>query len=191
MRRTLSDRRLAALALTPDRVGLASDYLERPGPLRQEPGTNGDAFNTVSRLELVHYMGDTLLRDTDANSMQHGLELRVPFLDLPLVDYVSSLPGSLKQPPGSQPKALLRQACAGVLTPEVASRQKTGFLLPIGSWMRGGVREQCEAAIAAVEQLPFLDGREVRRVWDQFQAKPDAMHWSRPLALVVLGAHLA
>jgi asparagine synthase (glutamine-hydrolysing) len=191
MRRTLSDRRLAALALTPDRVGLASDYLERPGPLRQEPGTNGDAFNTVSRMELVHYMGDTLLRDTDANSMQHGLELRVPFLDQPLVDYVSSLPGSLKQAAGRPPKALLRQACAGVLTPEVASRQKTGFLLPIGSWMRGGVREQCEAAIAAVEQLPFLDGREVRRVWEQFQAKPDAMHWSRPLAFVVLGAYLS
>jgi asparagine synthase (glutamine-hydrolysing) len=191
MRRTLSDRRLAALALTPGRVGLAADYLERPGPLRQEPPTNGDAFNTVSRMELVHYMGDTLLRDTDANSMQHALELRVPFLDLPLVNYVSALPGSLKQAAGRPPKALLREACAGVLTPEIQSRQKTGFTLPIGSWMRGGVREQCEAAIAAVEQLPFLDGREVRRVWDAFQAKPDAMHWSRPLALVVLGAHLA
>lgn len=191
MRRTLSDRRLAALALTPGRVGLAADYLERPGPLRQEPSTNGDAFNTVSRLELVHYMGDTLLRDTDANSMQHALELRVPFLDLPLVNYVSSLPGSLKQAAGRPPKALLREACAEVLTPEVASRQKTGFVLPIGSWMRGGVREQCEAAIAAVEQLPFLDGREVRRVWDQFQAKRETMHWSRPLAFVVLGAHLA
>jgi asparagine synthase (glutamine-hydrolysing) len=191
MRRMLSDRRLAALALTADRVGLAADYLERPGPLRQGPPTNGDAFNTVSRLELVHYMGDTLLRDTDANSMQHAIELRVPFLDLPLVNYVSSLSGSLKQAAGTPAKALLREACADVVTPEVTSRQKTGFVLPIGSWMRGSVREQCEAAIAAVEQLPFLDGGEVRRVWDQFQAKPDAMHWSRPLALVVLGAHLA
>jgi asparagine synthase (glutamine-hydrolysing) len=123
--------------------------------------------------------------------MQHALELRVPFLDLPLVDYVSALPGSLKQAAGTPPKALLRQACADVLTPEVASRQKTGFTLPIGSWMRGGVREQCEAAIAAVEQLPFLDGGEVRRVWDEFQGKRETMHWSRPLALVVLGSYLA
>ncbi|MFM8952216.1 MAG: asparagine synthase-related protein, partial [Planctomycetaceae bacterium] len=92
---------------------------------------------------------------------------------------------------GMPPKALLRQACAGVIPPEVASRQKTGFMLPIGAWMRGGVREQCEAAIAAVEQLPFLDGREVRRVWDGFQGKRETMHWSRPLALVVLGAHLS
>jgi asparagine synthetase B (glutamine-hydrolysing) len=98
--------------------------------------------------------------------------------------------GSLKQAAGRPPKALLREACAGVLTPEIQSRQKTGFTLPIGSWMRGGVREQCEAAIAAVEQLPFLDGQEVRRVWDEFQAKPDTIHWSRPLSLVVLGAYL-
>jgi hypothetical protein len=42
-----------------------------------------------------------------------------------------------------------------------------------------------------VEELPFLDGAEVRRVWDEFQAKPDTIHWSRPLALVVLGAYLA
>lgn len=191
MRRTLSDRRLAALRLTSDRVGLAGDYLERPGPLRFEPATNGDAFNTVSRMELVHYMGDTLLRDTDANSMQHALEVRVPFLDLPLVNYVSALSGSVKQSAGGPPKALLRAACAGVLPAQVASRPKTGFTLPIGSWMRGSVRDQCEAAVAAVERLPFLDGSEVRRVWAEFQARPDSMHWSRPLALVVLGAHLA
>jgi len=191
MRRTLSDRRLAALKLPAARVGLAADYLERPGPARQEPSPNGDAFNTVSRMELVHYMGDTLLRDTDANSMQHALEVRVPFLDLPLVNYVSALPGGLKQPSGEPPKALLREACQSVLPEAIANRPKTGFTLPIGAWMRRSVREQSEAAIAAVEQLPFLDGKEVRRVWDEFQAKPDTMHWSRPLALVVLGAYLA
>jgi asparagine synthase (glutamine-hydrolysing) len=191
MRRALSDRRLAALRLASRRVGLAADYLDPPGPLRDEPPLNGDAFNTVSRLELVHYMGDTLLRDTDATSMQHGLELRVPFLDGPLVNYVSALPGSVKQSLTGPPKALLRAACGSVVPEEIMSRPKTGFTLPIGSWMRRSVRDQCEAAIAVTEQLPFLDGGEVRRLWNEFQAKPAAMHWSRPLALVTLGAHLA
>ena len=191
MRRTLSDRRLQALRLTPGRVGLAADYLDARGPLRWQPATDGDAFNTVSQMELVHYMGDTLLRDTDANSMQHSLELRVPFLDLPLVNYVSSLPGSVKQPADGPPKSILRAACGSVVPKDVMSRPKTGFTLPIGSWMKHSVRDQCEAAIAVTEQLPFLDGGEVRRVWQEFLAKPHALHWSRPLALVVLGAHLA
>jgi asparagine synthase (glutamine-hydrolysing) len=136
-------------------------------------------------------MGDTLLRDTDANSMQHSLELRVPFLDLPLVNYVSALPGNVKQPADGTPKSILRAACASVVPREIMSRPKTGFILPIGGWMKRSVRDQCEAAIAVTEQLPFLDGGEVRQMWDEFLANPTTLHWSRPLALVVLGAHLA
>jgi asparagine synthase (glutamine-hydrolysing) len=191
MRRTLSDRRLASLRLDPTQLALSHHDSERNAGLSLKESPIADAFNTVSRIESVHYMGDTLLRDTDANSMHHGLEVRVPFLDLPLVNYVSALPGSVKRSAGSPPKLLLRQACAHVLPAEIASRPKTGFTLPIGSWMRGELREQCEPAIAAVEQLPFLDGREVRRLWALFQAKPRALHWSRPLSLVVLGAQLA
>jgi hypothetical protein len=63
--------------------------------------------------------------------------------------------------------------------------------LPIGGWMRQGVRDQCEAAITNTEQLPLLEGGEVTLLRDEFQAKPAAMHWSRSLALVVLGVHLA
>lgn len=191
MRRTLSDRRLASLRLDPTRLALSHHPRERTARLSLEDSLSADSFNTVSRMESIHYMGDMLLRDTDANSMHHGLEIRVPFLDLPLVNYVSALPGSAKRSPGSPPKLLLRRACANVLPAEIANRPKTGFTLPIGSWMRGELREQCEAAIAAVEQLPFLDGREVRRLWTAFQAKPRALHWSRPLSPVVLGAQLA
>ena len=190
LRRALSDRRLAALDLAAGDVGLAADYLDPPGPNRQEPPLGADPFNAVSRLELVHYVGDTLLRDTDANSMRHSLEIRVPYLDRPLVDYVSALPGSVKRPVGGRLKALLRDACRDVLPEAVGKRRKTGFMLPIGNWMRHDVREECEAGIAVVEQLPFLDGREVRRLWDSFLAGGTAVHWSRPLALVVLGSYL-
>ena len=189
LRRTLSNSRLGALGLTSTRAALAADYLPA-GPDRFEPHCEGDAFNAVSRAELVHYMGDTLLRDTDVNSMRHSLEVRVPFLDLPLVEYVSALPGRLKYRGGEPRKELLRAACSPLLSDGVANRPKTGFTLPIGEWMVGPMRESCEAAIERVEQLPFLEGAEVRRLWTQFVADPAAIHWSRPLALVVLGAHL-
>jgi len=186
LRRTFSNARLASMRLQPAAVGLADDYLPAP-PLRRDPDLDGDSFNTVSRLELTHYMGDTLLRDTDANSMRHSLEVRVPFLDLPLVDYVAGLPGRVKCLGGTDRKSLLRRACHDVLPPKVRERPKTGFTLPIGFWMRHQMRDACEAAIERLERTAVLDGAAVRRVWGDFLASPRSQHWSRPLALVVLG----
>ena len=57
---------------------------------------SSDVVNEISRLELKGYMTNTLLRDTDAMSMAHSLEVRVPFVDTKLVDYVLSLPGEWK-----------------------------------------------------------------------------------------------
>jgi asparagine synthase (glutamine-hydrolysing) len=185
-RRAISNASLARLGLSPDRVGLAGDYLGHGGQ-RLDPVIDGDGFNTVSRLELTRYMGDTLLRDTDANSMQHCLEVRVPFLDRPLVDYVSALPGKLKTGGRATSKSLLKRAFADVIPSEVIRRPKTGFSLPIGTWMAGCMRDECEAAISRLERIAFIDGSEVRRMWDGFLKDPRAVHWSRPMAFVVLG----
>ena len=187
LRRALSDSRIRAMGLGTDRVGLATDYLEE-APNRIEPVFDGDPFNTVARLEATHYMGDTLLRDTDANSMRHSLEVRVPFLDLPLVNYVSALPGAVKR--GGSSKALLRLAGNHVLSKQISNRPKTGFTLPIGDWMRGEMREPCDAAIKHLASQPFIDSAEVGRTWRSFLDDPRSMHWSRPLALVVLGSYL-
>ena len=189
LRRALSNQRMQSLDLSSQRVGLADDYLES-GPDRLDPILDGEPFNTVSRIELVHYMGDTLLRDTDANSMQNSLEVRLPFLDLPLVDYVSALPGPVKYDSRSRPKVLLRDACAGVFGARIANRPKTGFSLPIGDWMRGEMRESCEAAIDYLGEWSLLDRKEVHRTWESFQRASIRMHWSRPLSLVVLGNYL-
>lgn len=189
LRRTMSNSRLVAMGLAAGRVGLAADYLDT-APHRVEPEYDGDSFNTVARVETSHYMRDTLLRDTDANSMRHSLEVRVPFLDLPLVNYVSALAGEAKSQAGHQTKMLLRKAAAGVLPAAIASRPKTGFTLPIGAWMRGPMRESCAAAIERVAELPFIEADEVRGTWRSFLANDRALHWSRPLALVVLGSAL-
>jgi len=189
LRRAMSNRRLEEMGLASGRVGLAADYLDA-GPARLAPDEDGDPFNTVARIEAAHYMRDTLLRDTDANSMRHSLEVRVPFLDLPLVNYVSALGGEAKSKAGSQTKLLLRKAAEGVLPPAIASRPKTGFTLPIGAWMRGPMRDSCAAAIEQVAELPFIEGEEVRRTWCSFLRDDRSLHWSRPLALVVLGSSL-
>jgi asparagine synthase (glutamine-hydrolysing) len=189
LRRTLPNRHLRALGIQPDRDGLDSDYIDHSHDAF-EPDLDGDPFNTVSRMELTYYMGNTLLRDTDANSMKQSLEVRVPFLDLPIVDYVSALPGRLKGDGGKAAKSLLRMACRKVIREDIARRPKTGFTLPIGAWMRGEMRDSCEDAISRLERVPLIEGREVRRLWDTFMRDERSMHWSRPLSLVVLGASI-
>lgn len=186
LRRALSNNRLAALGLPSSRTQLLANYLDPESDF--DPTLSVDPFNSVARVESNHYMRDTLLRDTDANSMRRSLEVRVPFLDLPLVEYVSSLPGHIKQQRGARSKALLRLACRKVIRDDIAQRPKTGFTLPIGDWMRREMRDSCEAAIDRVAQVPFLDGQEVRRIWDSFVSDSRALHWSRPMALVVLGS---
>jgi len=186
LRRSLSNQRLTALGVPASRTDLGPDYLDVDVTISADPSR--DAFNAVAWTEATHYMADTLLRDTDSNSMRQSLEVRVPFLDLPLVDYVSALPGHIKQRTGAVSKSLLRMACQKVLRRNIVKRPKTGFTLPIGPWMRNDVRDSCEAAISRLETVPFLDQREVRRIWNAFLADEKTMHWSRPLSLVVLGS---
>lgn len=188
LRRTLSNRNLNLLGVPAHRAGLADNYLEALSG--SSVPLDGNAFNTVSRMEMTHYMGDTLLRDTDANSMRQSLEVRVPFLDLPLVDYVSALPDRLKSRDATSSKRLLRDACNSSIPSDIASRPKTGFTLPIGGWMRGEMRESCESAIKRLEGIPCLEAREVHRIWDSFISDSRSMHWSRPLSLVALGSCL-
>jgi asparagine synthase (glutamine-hydrolysing) len=135
-------------------------------------------------------MGNTLLRDSDYNSMRHSLELRVPFLDFNVVDYVCMLKGSTKATGRVTNKQLLRAASADLIPHHLVNRPKTGFGLPMWEWMLGPWRESCEAAIASLGESPLFDGGEVRRTWNDYLANASRMHWSRPMALVSLGSYL-
>jgi hypothetical protein len=87
-------------------------------------------------------------------------------------------------------KAILRKAVDGLLASEVLNRPKTGFALPVGDWMYGELRDQCEAAIDALAAVPFLDTRCTRRLWDRFQAGRTHTYWMKPLLLVALGNYV-
>ena len=88
------------------------------------------------------------------------------------------------------PKHLLRQAAGAILPYDLFKRPKRGFTLPIGEWMFGPLSGECEAAIDAVASCSVIDSKAVRRLWDSYRSQPGAIHWSRPLALVVLGNYL-
>jgi asparagine synthase (glutamine-hydrolysing) len=161
-------------------------------PLRPEDSRSGSAddFTVISRTEMTHYMKNTLLRDSDANSMSHSLELRVPFLDQPLVNAVMSLPGAAKEAAGGPGKRLLREAMASLIPKAVARRPKTGFSLPLADWMRGEMREFCAAAIESAAELPMVHGPAMRQAWHDYVRDPVGVPWSRVFSLIVLGNYL-
>ncbi len=89
--------------------------------------------DVVSLLELTRYMRNQLLRDSDVYSMAHSLELRVPFVDVRLLETLFSVSPKLRLLKGKQ---LLLDAVPEV--PEwVRNQPKRGFRFPFERWMEG------------------------------------------------------
>src|ERR671918_260586 len=135
-------------------------------------------------------MANTLLRDTDGMSMAHSLEVRVPFVDVKVVDYVLSLPGEWKltRDHTDLPKKLLADAVADLLPRDFLARRKMGFTLPFEKWMQGRLRAELSSVFEDDRLLADagLVANGVRAVWQQFLNAPRAVGWTRPWSLFVL-----
>jgi asparagine synthase (glutamine-hydrolysing) len=139
----------------------------------------------VSWLEIRTYMVNTLLRDTDSVSMARSLEVRVPLLDTPLVEFIGSLPDAVRRRSGAQ-KALLVEALGDLLPREILEQRKRTFTLPWQEWLRGPLRARVEASFAnpAPSLAAYLRPEGTRSAWTDFLAGKTS--WSRPWSLYVL-----
>src|SRR5271163_4170988 len=116
---------------------VAREGLRRLKPLRRlaenlspDPGSD---VGRVCALESAHYMRNQLLRDADWAGMAHGLEIRVPLVDVRLLEaFAPALPALI---PGAG-KAALARAPSVPLPDEIIVRAKTGFGVPTGAWMK-------------------------------------------------------
>jgi asparagine synthase (glutamine-hydrolysing) len=143
--------------------------------------------HAISVLELSSFVGERLLRDTDAASMAVALEVRVPLLDHVLAETVAGVdPARRFSPPGR--KQLLRDIALSRLDPAIFDRPKSGFVLPIDSWARRRLRGQMEALFrdAALARQAGLDARSVETLWRSFAGGRPGLYWSRVWALYVL-----
>jgi asparagine synthase (glutamine-hydrolysing) len=144
-----------------------------------------DDFSGVCWIESRSYLLNTLLRDTDAMSMAHSLEVRVPFLDLPLFEYVLGLPESAKRS-STHPKALLIAALGDIVPAEVMSQKKRTFTFPWENWLRGAMAPRVSAGLADWSDVleNEISGEFALKTWKDFLAGRTS--WSRPWALYVL-----
>jgi asparagine synthase (glutamine-hydrolysing) len=150
----------------------------------RRPPAGLTTLQQVSWLELTGYMRDTLLRDSDVFSMAHGLELRVPFVDVEVARAAASVDDAVKLR-GRRSKPLLVAAVADLLPREVWDRPKQGFTLPFAVWLRGPLRAEVEAELHGdATRAAGLDPAAVRRLWGSFVA--GRVSWSRPWAVYTL-----
>lgn len=177
--RSLFSRRTRKSLIESD---VSVDWAARIGDDIAETLDHAGSHDAVSDAELSWYMRDQLLRQTDTMSMAHSLEVRVPFLDTALAEYVTdSAPKSKRE----DEKGLLKSAVNDIVSPLVTDREKTGFEFPFAAWLQSDLVDVVDEALAtdALENTP-LSPLTVSTVRDQFEAGD--VHWSRLWALVVL-----
>ena len=98
-----------------------------------------DVGNQMSFMDMSIILPDTYLEKVDRSTMAASLEVRVPFLDNDLVDYVVRLPGTAKMPFGRK-KWLLKAALRGIVPDEVLFGVKKGFNVPFAKWLQTSLK---------------------------------------------------
>ena len=142
-------------------------------------------YSAISTWEMEYYMHDVLLRDTDQMSMANSLEVRTPFLDFPLIEYVLGLPDSMKFERDVN-KSLFVNALKEFIPEELKHRPKQGFSMPFDRWMRNELQSFCEQRINYLESIDLFHSGSVRYFWNFFLKKNQSVNWARLWLLVSL-----
>lgn len=150
-----------ALASELEGVDTAAPLLES---LARIPGER-DPLNRMLYLETRHFLADHNLNYTDRMGMAAGVEVRVPLLDLRVVELAARIPPRLKQR-GRTGKAIFKRAMEPYLPHDVVYREKTGFGVPLRRWLRTELRDRVEEVLSpdSLRRRGLFDPGAVRRL---------------------------
>lgn len=161
-----------------------SSFLEQPASMlcsgRESPvrmtdgGLNSlklDPLEQMMALDMLAYLPDDILVKVDRAAMGTSLETRVPLLDHRVLEFAWRLPLQLKLR-GGESKWILRQILYRHVPRELVERPKMGFGVPVGAWLKGGLRDWAEALLEPerLRREGFLRPEPVRRCWDEHQS---------------------
>lgn len=128
-------------------------------------------LSLVQYLDMKTYLVGDILTKVDRASMAHSLEVRVPILDHPLVEWMSGLPPELKLR-GREGKYLFKKALEPMLPNDILYRPKMGFGVPLIHWFRGPLRQKVRQAVLGpvLEETGMFNRRYLQHLVDQHQS---------------------
>ena len=163
--------------------GLTDFYQEKfKESLQNEP-----ILNAISDLELAIFLGERLLRDTDATSMANSLEIRLPLIDHKVVNLVRGQTVSNRFYP-LEKKYFLRNLMTDQLDTQLFERPKSGFVMPIEKWCRQGLKDEISQTFADQARLAKIgiNADAVNALWKAFLDESPGLYWSRIWSIYIL-----
>jgi len=130
-----------------------------------------DPLALIQYLDLKTYLVGDINTKVDRASMAHSLEVREPLMDHTLVDWLGTLPSSLKVRDG-EGKWLLKKAMERRLPRDVLYRPKMGFAVPLARWFRGPLRQRLRDALTGERLMDtgVFEASYVKRLLDDHES---------------------
>ena len=141
-----------------------------------------DSLNRVFYCDIKNYLPEDILAVTDRMSMQHALEVRVPFVDHKVLEFCATIPPEMKLQ-WFRKKYLLKKATRALLPSEVIDHRKQGFVGPMTQWLKTDLKDYVRETLspANLDRHGYLSGDTANRLLDEhFSGKQihDTLIWS-------------
>ena len=127
-----------------------------------------DPLEWLLLTDMETYLPDDELRKADRLSMWHSLEVRVPFLDHKLAEFVATIPSNLKLK-GWEKKHVLIESLKGILPESILRRRKQGFSIPLDQWLRGPLRDLLRSHLSAskLKRIGLFNVRTIENLLEE------------------------
>jgi asparagine synthase (glutamine-hydrolysing) len=141
-----------------------------------------DSLNRVFYLDIKTYLPEDILAVTDRISMQHSLEVRVPFLDHKLVEFCATIPPEMKLK-WLKKKFILKKAVQGLLPRDVIYHRKQGFVGPMAQWLKTDLKGYAFSTLSSenLKRHSLFHSESIERILQRhFSGKEihDTLIWS-------------
>ncbi len=127
----------------------------------------GDDYQKTSYYYYQTYLPDDILFKVDRASMYNSLEVRAPFLDVEVVEFLNSLPKSFKQK-GFSGKHILKKMMEGRLPENIIYRPKKGFGIPLSDWIRKDLKKKIEECL--LDETEFFNTVYIQKILNEHQS---------------------